>query len=174
MKWLIQRAIAEQGYIHRIPDNQMYVMWRVIRAIKKYEIENLSKDEQRTLLKAELNLTDSQLDLYFDLIDNHVAYASLYTQIEDDTMLEELISSDVSVENEICNQTLKEDIDHILNKLSEKERNVLRMRYWQEMTLEAIGKQLNVTRERVRQIEIRAIQRLKQYATTMQLEAYLT
>ena len=93
---------------------------------------------------------------------------SLETPIgeEEDSKLEDFLKdSKQSVERTVMQVRLKEQVDEALGKLTEREERVLRLRFGlddgRERTLEEVGREFNVTRERIRQIETKALRRLR-------------
>ena len=97
---------------------------------------------------------------------------------DDGSTLEDIIEDEDSItpeENAIFEQ-MKEDIENVLNTLTEKESGVLRMRYGlddgQEHTLEAVGAHFKVTRERIRQIEAKAVRKMRDPSRNTVLREY--
>ena len=93
---------------------------------------------------------------------------SLETPIgeEEDSKLEDFVQdSTQSVERTVIQSRLREQVDEVLGKLPEREERVLRLRFGlddgRERTLEEVGREFNVTRERIRQIEMKALRKLR-------------
>lgn len=84
---------------------------------------------------------------------------------EDDTLVGDVVSSDVSVEGEAMNNSLIKDVEKALGCLTEREREVVEQRFGLKTgfgkTLEEVGIEFNVTRERIRQIEAKALRKIK-------------
>ena len=85
---------------------------------------------------------------------------------EEDSKLEDFVQDSAqSVERTVMQARLKEQVDEALRKLPEREEQVLRLRFGlddgRERTLEEVGREFNVTRERIRQIEAKALRRLR-------------
>jgi RNA polymerase primary sigma factor len=97
---------------------------------------------------------------------------------EEDSHLVDFISNDelAAPEEEVARILLKEDLIKALNSLTERERKVIELRFGLKdgipMTLEQVGKKLGVTRERIRQIEAKAIRKLSRASSSKKLEGY--
>lgn len=172
--WMIKRAISNYGYCHRIPPHILTNIWKVMVLTKKTNLYHLSKKETEEYIKKEINISDKDLEYCFDVIENRILNASLQSPIDDEHYLIDFIPDTNTVENEVLNTSLQEDIESIISTLKENEQEVIRLRYFNDMTLEAIGKILKVTKERVRQIEKRAIEKMKKIAIKKQLHIYLS
>lgn len=89
----------------------------------------------------------------------------------------DVVDGDEAMLSEVMQEELRETVDKMLNALSEREADVIRMRngigYGSTMTLEEIGNKMNITRERVRQIEAKAIRKLSQASRKKILRDFL-
>jgi RNA polymerase primary sigma factor len=98
---------------------------------------------------------------------------------EEDSHLVDFISNDelAAPEEEVARNLLKEDLIKALGTLTERERKVIELRFGLKdgvpMTLEQVGKKLGVTRERIRQIEAKAIRKLSRASSSKKLEGYI-
>ena len=88
---------------------------------------------------------------------------------EDDTLVGDGVASNVFVEDEVMNKSLIEDVEKALGCLTEREREVVEHRFGLKTgfgkTLEEVGNEFNVTRERIRQIEAKALRKIKRSST---------
>ncbi|MBS7007177.1 sigma-70 family RNA polymerase sigma factor [Anaerostipes sp.] len=180
MWWIrqsITRAIADQARTIRIPVHMKEKMGKASSAARKFLAENGREPSTGELAEAmglSLEQTEEILRLYSDTV-------SLDTPVgeEDDTMLINFVADESmpeqfeSAEHEI----LAEQINGILSELTERERTILRLRFgfvgdriW---TLEEVGKEYHVTRERIRQIEGKALRKLKLKKETKRLKSYI-
>ncbi len=161
----ITRAIADQARTIRIPVHMIETINRIIKVSKKLfqelgrepTIEEIAKHMGMPVEKVRKVLRSAQEPI------------SLETPIGDDedTVMKDFIE-DKSIEppeERVAQKLLKEQLEKVLNTLSEKEREILRYRYGlvdgTEYTLEQVGRMFNVTRERIRQIESKAIRKLR-------------
>lgn len=115
-------------------------------------------------IAAELNI---DVDKIQDIIMDFQDPMSLSTQIGDDIYLEDTLAQqeDFSMEEEIFNEMGRKQVRDMVNQLEEREKEILKLRYgldgYEIHTLEEIGNTLNITRERVRQIEKKTLQKLR-------------
>ena len=179
----ITRAIMDTGYTVRIP---VHIFEKIIKFNfyrKEYEqygdsslenfIKYLSKDD-------EFGLSYKKLHELAVLSEQYMNTSSLNAFVGEngDTELQEFIPDDAStVEDIISAITLKEDIKKVLSRLKERERQVIELRFGligdHPKTLDEIGKQFGVTRERIRQLESKALKKLKNKACKERLKDYL-
>ncbi len=161
----ITRAIADQARTIRIPVHMIETINRIIKVSKKLfqelgrepTIEEIAKQMGMSVDKVRKVLRSAQEPI------------SLETPIGDDedTVMKDFIEdkSIESPEERVAQKLLKEQLEKVLNTLSEKEREILKYRYGlvdgTEYTLEQVGRMFNVTRERIRQIESKAIRKLR-------------
>ena len=99
---------------------------------------------------------------------------------DEDSVLGDFISDDDndSPEDAASTQLLKEQIDEVLGSLSERERKIIQMRFGlgngKSRTLEEVGQEFDVTRERIRQIEAKALAKLRKHKDSKKLHEYLS
>lgn len=164
----ITRAISEQSRTIRVPVHLLQRINKVSMTRRRLEqrfereptIEEIAKE-----LEIEVEEVQALLDVTVDAI-------SLDTPLGDDTdsTVGDSVPSDeaLSPENLVAETLVKRDLDTILSLLSDRERNVLELRYGlngnESQTLVEIGDEMGVTRERIRQIEIGAIAKIKRSA----------
>lgn len=180
MWWIRQavtRAIADQARTIRIPVHMKEQMNRITRVMREFTIENgwePSVQEISDLMDIPKEKLEDILKLYGDTI-------SLETPvgIEEDSALVDFISSEAAAGQfrEVDKKLLSEAIDLILSDLSERERAIIRLRFGFEdgriWTLEEVGRLYHVTRERIRQIEVRTLKKLRTDYEMRQLQVYL-
>ncbi|MBR1424927.1 sigma-70 family RNA polymerase sigma factor [bacterium] len=169
--WWIQqsitRAIADKARIIRLPIH----MIDSISKIRKTTLE-LTSELGRTPTKQEiayrLGLSVNKLNSIVKSAQSTISMDTPATSDEDSSKIADFIVDDSTItpDSRVSNENLLEDIRRILNQLSQKERDVLILRYGldsngSKKTLDEIGSQYGVSRERIRQIETRAISKLK-------------
>jgi len=181
IKQQICRTIADEDTLIRIPVHMYEHILRVTRcdnALARRGIAPLAK--RIPLIADECGLDKAKV---IDVLKYRQAFmnlASLDIPIGEDksTHLGELLSdeSQVSVEDEACYEQLQQDLDTILHTLSPREERVIRLRFGiddgRSRTLEEIGEIFGVTRERIRQIEKKAIRRLRHPSRSRKLRSY--
>ena len=107
----------------------------------------------------------------------HVSVDAPFVDGEENSLLDVLINRDSpNADNSLLNESLSKEIERALATLTERERDIIRLFFGiscQEMTLEEIGEQFGLTRERVRQIKEKAIRRLRHTSRSKLLKTYL-
>lgn len=174
----ITRAIADQARTIRIPVHMVETINKLMRNARKLmqelgreptpeeiaEVMDMEPDKVREILKISQNTTS---------LENPVGDS------EDDSVLGDFISDDrqVSPYDATSQQMLRENIGEVLGALSDREALVLRMRFGLDgkraMTLEEVGRKFGVTRERIRQIEAKALRKLRHPSRRKRLQDFL-
>ena len=161
----ITRAIADQARTIRIPVHMVETINKLIR-VSRQLLQELGREPTPEEIAAELDMPVERVREILKISQEPV---SLETPIgeEEDSHLGDFIQDDnVSVPAEAAAQTLlKEQLDEVLDTLTEREQKVLRLRFGMDdgraRTLEEVGKEFDVTRERIRQIEAKALRKLR-------------
>jgi len=173
----ITRAIADQSRTIRVPVHIVEALNRLLRANRRL-LQELGREPTLEELATELEMP---IDRVHDLLRIAPEPLSLETPIGDqeDSHLGDFIEDahGVAPADVASNMILREQLDAALQTLTPRERDVLRMRYglddgWPR-TLEEVGQHFAVTRERVRQIEAKALKKLRQPNRLRQLHDYL-
>ncbi|HEF9845775.1 TPA: RNA polymerase sigma factor RpoD [Campylobacter coli] len=174
----ISRAIADQARTIRIPIH----MIETINQINKIIREHLQKDGKEPDVSVIAKKVGLSVDKVKQVIKITKEPISLEAPIgsEDDGKFGDFVEdrNSLSPMDHILKDDLKEQIDEVLDQLNDREKAVIRMRFGlmddeSDRTLEEIGKELNVTRERVRQIESSAIKKLKHPKVGRKLKNYI-
>ncbi len=173
----IKRALSEKARAVRIPTNKVEIINKMKRSIESLKKELGREPEPKEIAKA-LNKTEAYIE---DLIIISQEITSLDISYGEDsnTTLSDLIADDKALRPEeiILESSLKEKIKEVLNDLKEKEQKVLILRFGldggEPQTLEEVGKVFNLTRERIRQIEAKALKKLRQPSRANQIKHYL-
>ena len=107
----------------------------------------------------------------------HISVDAPFVEGEDNSLLDVLVNDDSPIADKtLINESLSREIDRALSTLTERESEIIKMFFgigYQEMTLEEIGENFGLTRERVRQIKEKAIRRLRQNSRSKLLKSYL-
>jgi RNA polymerase primary sigma factor len=172
----ITRAIADQSRTIRLPVHLYETISRIKKTTKmlsqkmgrKPTEEEIAEDMEMTIEKLRFIAKSAQLPI------------SLETPIgkEEDSRLGDFIEAEGETpEDEVSKNLLREDLENVLDSLSPRERDVLRLRYGLDdgrmKTLEEIGQIFNVTRERIRQIEAKALRKLRHPNRNSILKEYI-
>lgn len=173
----ITRAIADQARTIRIPVH----MIETINKLKRIQRELGQKYEREPTAKEIARVMKFPASKIEEIIKISQEPNSLQSKVgsENDTELSEFIMDEVSStpEDQASYELLKTHIDEVLESLSERERKVLELRFGlkdhKPRTLEEVGKVFGVTRERIRQIEAKALRKLRHPSRSRQLKDYL-
>jgi len=174
----ISRAIADQARTIRIPIHMIETINRINKIIRKH-LQEEGKDPDLETIAEEVGLS---IDKVKNVIKITKEPVSLETPVgdEDDGRFGDFIEdkTTLSPTDVVLKDDLNNQIDEVLDQLNEREKAVIRMRFGlledeSDRTLEEIGKELSVTRERVRQIESSAIKKLKHPKVGRKLKNYI-
>ncbi len=174
----ISRAIADQARTIRIPIHMIETINRINKIIRKH-LQETGKEPDLDTIAEEVGLTVDKVKNVIKITKEPV---SLETPVgdEDDGRFGDFIEdkTTLSPTDVVLKDDLNNQIDDVLDQLNEREKAVIRMRFGlledeSDRTLEEIGKELSVTRERVRQIESSAIKKLKHPKVGRQLKNYI-
>ena len=175
--WITQRirtAIQKTGRVVRLPSHITESMGKLYR--KSLELEQEFEREPTTEEMAEIS--DTTVKWIEDLVKSYSGPVSLEdSSAEDRPLIEYLISNDPRPEMQLMQESLKNEIKNLINKLKDREAHILTEYYGlgedDSKTLEQIGAQLDLSSERIRQIKERALQRLRKSTTSQLLRLYL-
>lgn len=173
----ITRAIADQARTIRIPVHMVETINKVIR-VSRQLLQELGHDPSPEEIAKEMNMP---VDRVRDILKIAQEPVSLETPIgeEEDSHLGDFIPDDDAPEpaEAASFMLLKEQLVEVLKTLTPREEKVLRLRFGIEdghtRTLEEVGKEFNVTRERIRQIEAKALRKLRHPSRSRKLKDYL-
>lgn len=173
----ITRAIADQARTIRIPVHMVETINKLVR-IQRQLLQDLGREPTPEEIGAEMDLPTEKVREILKIAQEPV---SLETPIgeEDDSHLGDFIEDqEVTSPAEHTAQTLlKEQLEEVLDTLTDREENVLRLRFGLDdgnvRTLEQVGKVFGVTRERIRQIEAKALRKLRHPSRSKQLKDFL-
>ena len=173
----ITRAIADQAKTIRIPVH----MVETINKFKKIERQLEQKLERQPTPEEVAKEMEIDVPKAYEIIKISQETTSLETPIgkEEDTRLKEFIPDEVTLSpfESASIELLKEHIDDVLDTLNDRERKVLELRFGlkdgRTRTLEEVGKEFGVTRERIRQIEAKALRKLRHPSRSKSLKDYL-
>ncbi|MBR6965166.1 RNA polymerase sigma factor RpoD [Candidatus Saccharibacteria bacterium] len=176
----ITRAIADQARTIRIPVHMVETINKVLRTTRKLTTE-LNREPTNEEIAKELDMEPEKVD-YVMRIKQDIASldASVGHEGDDeDSVLGDFVEDEErdSPEDSAANQILKEQLAEILSTLSEREQKIIRLRFGigggRPHTLEEVGNEFAVTRERIRQIEAKALSKLRKNKDTKKLHEYL-
>ena len=177
----ITRAIADQARTIRIPVHMVETINKLLRTQRRMTQE-LNREPTIEELSKELDMEPEKIE-YVMKIKKDIS--SLDAGVgrdgdEEDSVLGDFIEDEdtVSPEESATNQLLKEQVNDVLSSLSDREQKIVRMRFGldngKSHTLEEVGQEFAVTRERIRQIEAKALAKLRKHKDAKKLYEYLS
>ena len=176
MRQSIMQAISEQSRIVRVPINQMGVIHKMRKVVQQFEQEYQrlpSIDE----IAEQIDLPKEKIVEIMSTITKKISMDAPISTNDDGNLLDVLPNKNSpSADEDLLEEGLKKEIERLLVSLSEREQIILRGYFGinqREMSLEEIGEQTGLTRERVRQLKEKAIKRLRCNAIGDSLKGYL-
>jgi len=173
----ILQALAEQARIVRLPLNKIGSINRINRAFS--DLEQLYEREPSVQEIAEmLEMASDDVKDAMKSAGRHISMDAPLKDDEEITLYDVLLSKDITTPDKgLLTDSLRKEIERVLSILTYREANILRLYFGldtkYQYTLEEIGQEFNLTRERVRQIKEKAIKRLKNATRCRLLKAYL-
>ncbi|MFZ2494820.1 MAG: RNA polymerase sigma factor RpoD [Candidatus Saccharimonadales bacterium] len=176
----ITRAIADQARTIRIPVHMVETINKLLRTQRRMT-QDLNREPTIEELARELEMEPDKVEYVMKIKQD---ITSLDAGVgrddgEDDTVLGDFIEDEdaASPEESAANQLLKEQVQDILSVLTEREQKILKMRFGlddgKSHTLEEVGQEFSVTRERIRQIEAKALAKLRKHKDAKKLYEYI-
>ena len=176
----ITRAIADQARTIRIPVHMVETINKLLRTQRRMTQE-LNREPTIEELSKELDMEPEKIEYVIKIKQD---ISSLDAGVgrdgeDDDSVLQDFIVDEdtVSPEDSASNQLLKEQVQDMLSSLSDREQKIVRMRFGldngKNHTLEEVGQEFAVTRERIRQIEAKALAKLRKHKDAKKLYEYL-
>lgn len=173
----ITRAIADQARTIRIPVHMVETINKLVR-VQRQLLQDLGREPTPEEIGAEMDLPTEKVREILKIAQETV---SLETPIgeEDDSHLGDFIEDEGAMSPEVFTSSalLREQLEDVLDTLTDREENVLRLRFGLDdgniRTLEQVGKVFGVTRERIRQIEAKALRKLRHPSRSKQLKDFL-
>ena len=174
----ITRAIADQSRIIRIPVHMVETINKLLRTMRQLTQE-LGHEPSYEEIGEHLNMSPERVEEVLDLFYHEPMSLETPVGEDEDSRLGDFVPDESSLAptEAASRQLLREQIDRVLSELSEREKKVLQLRFGlkdgQARTLEEVGKEFNVTRERIRQIEAKALRKLRHPSLSRKLKDYL-
>ena len=173
----ILQALAEQSRIVRLPLNQVGSLNKLTKEASRLE-QKLERPPTNEELAASLEISEEKISETLKVSNRYVSMDAPLMQEEDSNLLDVYINPEASsTDDDLITESLQKEIERSLSTLTDKERDVINLYYGIGMkhglTLDEIGAQFDLTRERVRQIKEKAIRRLKHTSRSKLLKTYL-
>ena len=173
----ILQALAEQSRIVRLPLNQVGSLNKINKAFSKFEQENERRPSPEELAEV-LDIPVEKIADTMKVSGRHISVDAPFVEGEDNSLLDVMINDDSpNADRVLINESLSKEIERVLAfTLSDRERDIVKKFFGigvTEMTLEEIGDEFGLTRERVRQIKEKAIRKLRPNAKSKLLKGFL-
>ena len=174
----ILRAISDKGRMIRIPVNKTLEITKIKKAFNCVYKTKSEHNEVEQVAKM-LNLSDSYVKEMLHISGDMISLDQEIDSSDSSATMIDFIEDKINPrpEDECLNNSLKDELDKAMSSLKPVERRVLRMRYGldgeKEMSLQEIGDRFNLTKERIRQIEKKAIVRMQHPVRKNRLEVYV-
>jgi len=173
----ILQALAEQSRVVRLPLNRVGALNKIGKAFSNLE-QTFEREPSANEIAEELEMTPFEVSDTLKISGRHISMDAPFNQGEDNRLLD-VIQNDhqPTPDNQLLDESLKIEIERALNTLTRRESEVVKLYFGlnreHPLTLEEIGEQFSLTRERVRQIKEKAIRRLRHTSRSRTLRAYL-
>ncbi len=173
----ILQALAEQARLIRLPLNRVGTITKITRVAEKLEAE-IERSPKANEISHQLEMSPEDVISAMQYSRRHSSLDTPFQDGEDNSLMDVLENpQDINPDDMLMRESMKEDVIASLDTLSERERAVIEMYYGigreSALTLNEIGEEFNLTRERVRQIKAKAIQRLGHKSRSKMLRKYL-
>ncbi len=174
----ITRAIADQARTIRIPVHMVETINKLLRTQRRLT-QDLNREPSNEEIAEEMELDVEKVEHIMKIKQDISSLDASVRDDEEDSVLGDFIEDEdtVTPEESATGQLLKEQVKGLLSSLSEREQKILRLRFGLEdgknHTLEEVGQEFSVTRERIRQIEAKALAKLKKHKDSKNLVDYL-
>ncbi|MBQ9113566.1 MAG: RNA polymerase sigma factor RpoD [Clostridia bacterium] len=173
----ITRAIADQARTIRIPVHMVETINRLTR-VQRVLLQELGREPTPSELAEKMGVTEEKVREIQKIAQDPISLEKPIGE-EEDSHLGDFIEDEKTVTptDDVAAKMLKEQLLHVLDTLTPREEKVLRLRYGiddgKSRTLEEVGKEFNVTRERIRQIEAKALRKLRHPSRSKKLKDFL-
>ncbi len=179
--WWIRQAIilaiSQKASLIRLPLNRTADIQKIEKVHKKLE-HKLGREPTASEIAEELDMDDEEINHLRNITQDYISLDSTYGESEDTTILSMIVDQRTdSPDKKVLDESLSDALNFILSTLTESEQQILRMRYgldgYEPMSLQQIGDKFNLSKERIRQIEKKAIRRLRHPSRSQKLKSFL-
>ena len=173
----ITRAIADQARTIRIPVHMVETINKLIR-VSRQLLQELGRDPKPEEIAKEMDMSEEKVREIMKIAQDPVSLETPIGEEEDSHLGDFIQDEDSPAPHDAASYTLlKEQLEEVMNTLTPREAKVLKLRFGLEdgksRTLEEVGKEFNVTRERIRQIEAKALRKLRHPSRSKKLRDYM-
>ena len=174
----ITRAIADQARVIRIPVHMVETINKLLRTQRRLTQE-LNREPTNEEIAAAMEIEVDKVEHIMKIKQEISSLDASIRDDEEDSVLADFIEDEDTARPEelAANQLLKEQVKEVLSALTEREQKIIRLRFGLEdgkqHTLEEVGQEFSVTRERIRQIEAKALAKLRKHKDARKLHDYI-
>ena len=174
----ITRAVADQARTIRIPVHMVETINKLVR-IQRQLVQELSREPSPQEVAERMDISVEKVQQIQKIAQEPISFESPVGE-EEDSNLGDFFSDPHALDpyEYTAKMKLRQELDDVLRTLTEREERVLRLRFGlidgRQRTLEEVGKEFNVTRERIRQIEAKALRKLKHPSRSRKLKDFMT
>ena len=172
----ITRAIADQARTIRIPVHMVETINKLVR-VNRQLLQELGREPRPDEIAEEMGYSEEKVREIIKIAQEPVSLETPIGEEEDSHLGDFIPDDDAPAPDSMATYALKKQLTEVLNTLTPREARVLRLRYGlvdgKTRTLEDVGKEFNVTRERIRQIEAKALRKLKHPSRSKRLKDYI-
>ena len=174
----ITRAIADQARTIRIPVHMVETINKLLRTQRRLTQE-LNREPTNEEIAKEMEIEVDKVEHIMKIKQDISSLDASIRDDEEDSVLADFIEDEdtISPEESATNQLLKEPVKNVLSALTEREQKIIKLRFGLEdgkqHTLEEVGQEFSVTRERIRQIEAKALAKLRKHKDAKKLHDYI-
>lgn len=174
----ITRAIADQARTIRIPVHMVETINKLLRTQRRLT-QDLNREPSNEEIAKEMEIDVEKVEHIMKIKQDISSLDASVRDDEEDSVLADFIEDEdtISPEESATNQLLKEHVKDMLGSLTEREQKILKLRFGLEdgksHTLEEVGQEFSVTRERIRQIEAKALAKLRKHKDSKKLHDYI-
>ncbi len=174
----ITRAIADQARTIRIPVHMVETINKLLRTQRRLTQE-LNREPTNEEISEAMEIDVDKVEHIMKIKQDISSLDASIRDDEDDSVLADFIEDEdtITPEESATNQLLKEQVKNVLSALSEREQKIIKLRFGLEdgkqHTLEEVGQEFSVTRERIRQIEAKALAKLRKHKDAKKLHDYI-
>ena len=179
--WWIRQAIilaiSQKASLIRLPLNRTADMQKIEKVHKKLE-SRLGREPTPGEIAEDLDMDDDEINHLRNITQDYISLDSSYGDSDDTTILSMIVDQRVdSPDKNVLDESLSAALNEVLSTLTESERQIIKMRFgldgFEPMSLQQIGDEFKLSKERIRQIEKKAIRRLRHPSRSQRLKSFL-
>ena len=179
--WWIRQAIilaiSQKASLIRLPLNRTADIQKIEKVHKKLE-HKLGREPTAAEIAEDLDMDDEEINHLRNITQDYISLDSSYGDSDETTILSMIVDSRIdSPDKHVLDESLQEALNAVLDTLTESEKEIIQMRYglnnYEPMSLQQIGDKFHLSKERIRQIEKKAIRRLRHPSRSQKLKSFL-